>query len=446
MSSLFTLFVLCHVLVASVLGCIHKSTTSLNQNQYSFNAKFDNIIREYEKMHERCHATFSERLSQPHNISSQGDCKYLIFSGKSGFGNRIMALLSSFTVALLTNRTFYIYNEGWNVSEVLCSPFPNSNWHLENEAYSQVERSRHIGEKHFDYNSMSYSYYSVNLPYTIYDTIDFMSPENPYSKILIWEINGVDQYYLPLLFLNPFSYPTLNEWFPDHLPALQLAPYLVHPQDDVWSSILQTWTKLSGTTSGGGGDSRRALIVGAQYRWGYFNFSDDCIELSNFYDSSVSLQLPPKLYIISMHDFRSDAAKDHPTWEIHQDHDDKVIENYNTWQMKRVAHDVWILSLTDIALVTGFSTMAYLISALRTTPVTFFSKHYGGGHDHCYFDYSRDPCCHMCVNKRNENNLLIASSILTEEEINRYDHKIIHCLDSQTTDYWGIQLVPVKPK
>jgi hypothetical protein len=145
-----------------------------------------------------------------------------------------------------------------------------------------------------------------------------------------------------------------------------------------------------------------------------------------------------------MQDVKSEASKDHPSWEIHQYHDEKLkFEKHDTWQMKLVTHDIWVLSLTDVALVTGFSTMSYLISALRNTPVTYFSGYMGSRHDHCFFDYSRDPCCHMCANKRNENNLLIAGQVLTEEEIIRYDHKIVGCVDTQGTDFIGIQLAPV---
>ena len=75
----------------------------------------------------------------------------------------------------------------------------------------------------------------------------------------IWNIHHGEQYWLPLLFNNPYDTTILHRWFPDRRPAHVLANYLLHPQNDVWLDILDSWSiHYSGS---------RLPIFALQSRW-----------------------------------------------------------------------------------------------------------------------------------------------------------------------------------
>ncbi|CAI7831104.1 unnamed protein product [Closterium sp. NIES-53] len=69
-------------------------------------------------------------------IEGLGNCKYLFYMppARHGVGNRIMALISAFSYALLTNRTLIIPPDSF-LFQFFCEPFPGSSWTIPLDAF-----------------------------------------------------------------------------------------------------------------------------------------------------------------------------------------------------------------------------------------------------------------------------------------------------------------------
>ncbi|CAI7775570.1 unnamed protein product [Closterium sp. NIES-53] len=100
-------------------------------------------LSEYRRMHRRCtqihdwHAFYSNpSTGWKDGIEGLGNCKYLFYMppARHGVGNRIMALISAFSYALLTNRTLIIPPDSF-LFQFFCEPFPGSSWTIPLDAF-----------------------------------------------------------------------------------------------------------------------------------------------------------------------------------------------------------------------------------------------------------------------------------------------------------------------
>ncbi|CAI7732798.1 unnamed protein product [Closterium sp. NIES-54] len=109
-------------------------------------AAFTHRLRRYQAMHRRCAARldFKRGLPPAHALRAevaagsaegQAPCQYLFYQDSiAGVGNRILALVSAFTLALLTNRTLLLSAASFPAT-AFCQPFNGSHWTIPSDHF-----------------------------------------------------------------------------------------------------------------------------------------------------------------------------------------------------------------------------------------------------------------------------------------------------------------------
>lgn len=135
-------------------------------------------------------------------------CKYIILNVDiSGLGNRLMTVLTYFLIALLIDRVILIYSEEYSWNEIFCESFINSSW---------------IFPTTIDYNEYrkvlkkSNSLKSLTNPIYLYTSRNLSNIDSYYGVSHIWNIVHGQQYWLTLLYANPY-YPDLHYFAPGSL-------------------------------------------------------------------------------------------------------------------------------------------------------------------------------------------------------------------------------------
>jgi hypothetical protein len=144
----------------------------------------------------------------------------------------MLNIVTSFLLALLTDRVLIIYSPDYDFREIFCTPFPNSTWVLPRQP--KIPGSKLINR------------HSVNNALTNFYEI---------SQQIIY-LQNVEQYILTDFFANEHFKPRLNQLFPSRNVGTVLLKYLIHPTNDLWAEILNTFEERS----------KDALTVGLQIR------------------------------------------------------------------------------------------------------------------------------------------------------------------------------------
>lgn len=198
------------------------------------NGALDKATHRYEIRHQSYDHSLFESVSRNETKNAVEDKhRYIlvILDNFAGLGNRLLLLISSYLLALLTDRMIYVYTNEFSIDDILCQPFPKSNWILPNSV-NWKQNVDGIFRLYFYHDREYESSKPVGFS-NISDTTVGM------GRKPIWVVYG-NQYFVPLLFMNPFLREQLISWFPDFKIASVLAPYLLHPSDSVWRNILDT--------------------------------------------------------------------------------------------------------------------------------------------------------------------------------------------------------------
>ncbi|CAI5493526.1 unnamed protein product [Closterium sp. Naga37s-1] len=174
-----------------------------------------------------------------------------------GLGNQLLSLVSSFTYALLTNRTLLINPECFP-ARLLCNPFPYSSWApptLNRGSFNHMRlraEKRRVGYNAFQEpgapeanttdDDAADAVFS-NLNYSVNDTdlIFFCSQEQERIAAVRFLALLTEEYVLPGLYLVSEFDADLERLFPDRLPLMHVGRYLLHPANYLWEEITRAF-------------------------------------------------------------------------------------------------------------------------------------------------------------------------------------------------------------
>ncbi|CAI5532685.1 unnamed protein product [Closterium sp. Naga37s-1] len=176
----------------------------------------------------------------------------------ASLGNQLLSLVSSFTYALLTNRTLLINPECFP-ARLLCNPFPYSSWAppaLNRGSFNHMRlraEKRRVGYNAFqepgapttnttDDTDAADALFS-NLNYSVNDTdlVFFCSHEQERIAAVRFLALLTEEYVLPGLYLVPEFDAELELLFPDRLPLMHVGRYLLHPANYLWEEITRAF-------------------------------------------------------------------------------------------------------------------------------------------------------------------------------------------------------------
>ncbi|KAK2634412.1 hypothetical protein Ddye_029204 [Dipteronia dyeriana] len=212
----------------------------------------------YEELHKRCgpHTDAYKRsikqLKSGQIDPNSSDCKYVVWVGLAGLGNRMLSITSAFLYALLTDRVLLI-NQEYDMAGLFCEPFPNSSWILPEDfpLRSKLRRFKQnfdhsygkmLKDNEINYSMKDQSYLYLYLSHDCdrHDQLFFCDQDQALLSKVPWLIMKSNVYFLPPLFLMSSFDRELNRLFPDKETVFHhLGRYLFHPSDRVWGLITQ---------------------------------------------------------------------------------------------------------------------------------------------------------------------------------------------------------------
>ncbi|TVT99285.1 hypothetical protein EJB05_55360, partial [Eragrostis curvula] len=384
-------------------------------------------LREQEALQRRCgpgtepYARASDRLragaTEGDDVDNVDGCSYLVVISYRGLANRVLAATSAFLYALLTNRVLLVDpGQGNTLPRLFCEPFPGATWLLPQdfplvnfrdldesapEAYGNValNRSGNVSGLGFVYIHLDHAASPANLLVYCDDH------RESFLHRARWAVLRADQYIAAGLFFNPAYREELDRLFPRKDSVFYvLSRYLLHPTNDIWGMVTRFYNaylrnaderlgiqirvfdsdkplqrvldQILGCTSqerllpavvnntgappiptAGGGRSKAVLVTG----------------LSSWYHDSIR-----EMY------WRS-AAENGEVVSLHQaSHEGRQHWFDGDQDMKALA-EMYLLSLTDRIVTSGWSTFGYVGSGLGgLTPYIMFRPMHG--------ELPRPPC------------------------------------------------------
>ncbi|KAK3228683.1 hypothetical protein Dsin_000564 [Dipteronia sinensis] len=423
-------------------------------------------LRSYEELHKRCgpHTdSYKRSIKQlksgqiDHNSS---DCRYVVWVGLAGLGNRMLSITSAFLYALLTERVLLI-NQEYDMAGLFCEPFPNSSWILPEDfplknklrrfkqnydhSYGKMLKDNEIN---YSMKDQSYLYLYLSHDCDRHDQLFFCDQDQALLSKVPWLIMKSNVYFLPPLFLMSSFDRELNRLFPDKETVFHhLGRYLFHPSDRVWGLITQYYHDHLANAE---------KRIGIQIRIFHtktspFGYVMDqilaCIRKEKLLpeiDTEKSIAFPSKnqtskvVLVTSL--FRGYFEKlkkmygEHPTMtgevvSVYQpSHEGRQRSWWNSHNVQAWA-EIYLLSLSDELVTSAWSTFGYVAQGLRGTRPLILYKIDGTIPDPpCGRGVSMEPCYHAppTFDCKAKTNVDIATLV----------PHVRHCEDIR----WGIKL------
>lgn len=288
-------------------------------------------------------------VQSPKDVQS----KYLVVSVRSsydGIGNRLLPLVSSFLLAMLTERILLVDFDDYDVQDVLCGPvrwaftghWPKIRSTVRNDipTLSEVEPT----ELH-KIVTMPLSHKSDLSHFKVIQSVDF---SRLLEKVQILHVQS-NQYFLPLLFVNPLFKGILGQWFPERV-STPLFRYLIRPTDQIWYKVRFY-------------DCQHCL--GLQYRSFTPKLDNDLLHKSLHCLDAQMHGAPMGIYIASLHGEISQKIGQGREWDIwHPNQEEHQVAGWE--QAASALQDIIALSRAKGGLVrTAKSTLGYVAATLR---------------------------------------------------------------------------------
>ncbi|CAI7926514.1 unnamed protein product, partial [Closterium sp. NIES-53] len=418
--------------------CWSMSERRYYRSSYSNKARMSEALvqrlQHYSTLHAACTAPVinwpaffndsSKGLQENATAAQVEGCKYLLWvePNYSGLGNQLLSLVSSFTYALLTNRTLIINPECFP-ARLLCNPFPYSSWAppaLNRGSFNHMRlraEKRRVGYNAFQEPGMpaanttdgaaddaADAVYS-NLNYSVNDTdlVFFCSQEQERIRAVRFLALLTEEYVLPGLYLVSEFDADLERLVPDRLPLMHVGRYLLHPANYLWEEITRAF---------------RAYLAPHQHRFG-IQIRDFTPDSSNEGEAlarvlhcavNISHGLPPTLShdqwrLLGSNQSAANSSDMEPIQKaagagtvrsvgvlvaslkrsyvdaLHEAYVEGLpLEGYNVavtslshegeqktgdlLQLERALKEMWLLSMCDLLLVSDSSTFGYMAAGL----------------------------------------------------------------------------------
>ncbi|XP_037463860.1 galactoside 2-alpha-L-fucosyltransferase-like [Triticum dicoccoides] len=213
-------------------------------------------LRRQEALQRRCgpgtdaYRRASDRLkSGQKNVDTVDGCSYLVLLSYRGLGNRILAAASAFLYAMLTDRVLLV-DRGKTMGDLFCEPFPGTTWLLPldfplqgykdlgedaAESYGNVTTLRNeTGES----SEHRFVYMHLDHAASVENKLAYCDDHRQFLHRVQWVVMRTDGYIAPVLFLNPAYKQELHRMFPRKDSVFYIVSrYLLHPTNDVWGMV-----------------------------------------------------------------------------------------------------------------------------------------------------------------------------------------------------------------
>ncbi|GAB2255061.1 hypothetical protein Droror1_Dr00008839 [Drosera rotundifolia] len=215
-------------------------------------------LRNYENLHRKCgphkklYNSTMRKLSKSKHVSvTDNKCRYIVWKGANGLGNRMISLASTFLYAVLTDRVLLVEFSS-DMIGLFCQPFTNSSWYLPQDfpykdRLAQLPRFEQfsdikINATHGGNKMPLPPFVFLNLELGGGDRMKYFHCDRSQSllKKVPVLILGSDQYFVPSLFMVPSFKQEVEFMFPQHEAVFHfLGQYLFSPANEPWGLIVR---------------------------------------------------------------------------------------------------------------------------------------------------------------------------------------------------------------
>ncbi|CAI0421252.1 unnamed protein product [Linum tenue] len=418
------------------------------------------MLRDYEQRHKRCEPlseSFNRSFFQKQNYSTKShqtshvvdddDCSYVVFTRPTnGLGNRMLSMSSAFLYALLTNRVLLV-DFGPDMTHLFSEPVPNSTWlfpedfRFGNRIYgSKVDDFGSLmKKKNNNYTdpvlvNISSSFLHVNLGYGYddYDKLFYSNGVQDGLQKVAWLILKSDQYFVPYLFLMSGFRAKLDRMFPDKEAVFHhLGRYLFTPSDQAWGLIARFYDAYLEKADERIGlqirvlDSKAsptALVLKQVLRCAQKEAqilpplatkqnetaTKKLVSKKTSYHKAVLVASLSSEFYIELKDMfwkrasASTGSDEEVAVGFHQASREEVQRSNDGSHNMMAWVDIYLLSLCDVLVTSGWSTFGYVaqgLGGLRPWILQIPDTKYGGGDtlwgQACRRAVSMEPCFHF---------------------------------------------------
>ncbi|KAJ7529459.1 hypothetical protein O6H91_15G052000 [Diphasiastrum complanatum] len=400
-------------------------------------------------------------------------CNYLIFvEGGAGLGNKILALVSAFTYAFVTDRVLLIDSRK-NLPSMLCEPFPGSSWILPDSfPYDQIESSPSLGAA-IDKKFENFDVVNIHLEHIQgWGDQQFFCDDRHYSLMKVrWVAWTSTQYYATSMLALPSFWHRLDSLFPSKTDIFpRLARLIILPANHIWARVLRVyWGYLS--CSG----SRVGIQIRLHGRWDLAAFDApvsarirDCLTSHNLLPTTAVEENATQLsglYSKHYHSEQDGKAVDiavliaslqikyfEEMKELHSRYpsvDGRLVrvhmvshggrEENTLEQAESALAEMWLLSFSDHLATSAYSTFGYVaqgLGGLRPYILNIRGENISNdGLPSCHIGQSIEPCTHFPQSP------ICEGSKPTPEHQAWLDKHMQPCQDQQS----GLQLIYSDP-
>ncbi|KAF0933719.1 hypothetical protein E2562_019197 [Oryza meyeriana var. granulata] len=360
-------------------------------------------LRKYEELQKRCgpgtapYKKALRRLKSGNGATAAADdCRYLVsISYDRGLGNRILAIVSAFLYAVLTERALLVSQYNGDVAALFCEAFPGTTWLLPDgrrfplrrlwdldrkskESLGTLLKTNAIsvagvnGTSSWSGRPPAYVFLHLDGGADYHDKLFYCDEQQRLLHGTPWLLMKTDSYLVPGLFLVPSLRGELERMFPEKDAVFhQLGRYLLHPANAVWHAI----TAYHRAHLAGAGQ-----LVGVQIRV----YHKETPAVSQVVlDQALSCARREKLLpaagttntssdqavlVTSLSSWYYERIRDEVggavSGGVHQPSHEGRQQMGNTAHDMRALSEMYLLSTCDVLLTTGFSTFGYVAQGL----------------------------------------------------------------------------------
>lgn len=442
-------------------------------------------LRKQEALQKKCgpgtkaYREASKQLRSDESINTT-DCNYLLLTIHAGLGNRMLEITSVFLYALLTNRILLVdrYKE---IGDLFCEPFPGTSWLVPSdfplnygeftqsspESYGNMLQNKVVGgntDRSLSGTRRRYVYLHLDGNYDFHDKLFFCEDDQQFLQGVPWLIIRTDMYFVPSLFLIPAFQDELSRLFPEKDTVFHhLARYLFHPTNNIWYSVTKYYRSyLAKAEKRVGIQIRIYETKGILQRNGPFphilNQILSCAQNKKLLPeigmtrgaaaetqikgASAEAQDNRTIAVLttSLSSWYSDQIQkkydehltvDGTTVEVYQPSHEEYQRSRNKKHNMKALAEIYLLSMTDELITSGFSTFGYAAQGLAGLKpwIMFRSENHMVPDPPCGRAMSIEPCFHQapsydCKAKR-------------DTDLGKVVPYVRHCEDVS----WGLKIV-----
>ncbi|GAQ85034.1 fucosyltransferase [Klebsormidium nitens] len=378
---------------------------------------FKRLAEAYEGFHTRCTQAAGNLSELTAAGGRAAPCKFLIVAelcNCSGLGNQLLALTSALLYAMLTARVLVVQAPGALSYELLCQPFPGSEWRLDPNLVLKnfADGPNGIGRATLGNASVAILDFWKNPSLTFCEEATWELEESEFVAV------SGNQYWLPSLYSQRRFQPLLQTLFPDNRPARVLLRRFVNPADSVWELVktahAEKMSKPGARTaiqsrfgnifgSGAYGPVHLQSLLSCGYTTGMLprvsledratNSTKDANERPDYGRVMVASLLSETIVKDLQEAYNASLETRHV--DIYTvSHEGSQQTNTRSHDQKALA-DVWLLGYADTLMITRGSTFGYIARAIGDSRAWLIDHDSATSEMGCVESATAEPCYHF---------------------------------------------------